>query len=290
MNILLLFAAALFGQMDVDMTLTPSTQNVTVGCVADFEVVLSAGSPMSVSALDVIVSWDPAELQFVGAIPSADPWFATGFFNDPDNINVDLTDGDALYTALANLVTPLTLPPTTTVVTFQFLVLDEAALEMLPSLGTFGETRVIGTNPGEILTGTISGPVTITTAIGSWTDLGGGAPGANGTPSLSGNGTLAGGCPVGVVLTNAPPNALMLAWISLAPTRFPAVGGIVHAYPFNAQLFFVANPAGVFVGNTTWPKGFPPGTNVWFQFVVQDLSVPDALTISNGLLAITPVP
>lgn len=286
----ILLMLAMLGLQDVDVTLTPLTQNVTVGCVAEFEVVLSAASPVAVSAVDIVISWDPAELQFVDAIPGAGPWFATGFLNDPDGINTDLTDGDALYTGLSDLVNPLMLPPSSTAVTFRFVVLDEAALVMLPTLGTFGATRVIGTSPGSDITGTISGPVTITTAVGSWTDLGGGAPGINGTPSLSGNGTLAGGCPVGVVLTNAPPNALMLAWGSLAPMPFPAIGGIVHAYPFNVQLFFVADATGTFVGNTTWPKGFPPGTSVWFQFVVEDLSVPDVLTLSNGLLAITPVP
>ena len=54
----------LSGQVDVDMTLTPATQNVPVGCIAEveLELVLASGSSASVSAIDALISWDPAEL------------------------------------------------------------------------------------------------------------------------------------------------------------------------------------------------------------------------------------
>ncbi len=121
-----------------------------------------------------------------------------------------------------------------------------------------------------------------------WTDLGGGAPGAAGVPALIGVGTLVEGTPASVALTQTPAGALVLAWISLSSTPFAALGGTVHAFPFVNQLFFVADGSGTFAGGTTWPPGIAPGTDVWFQFLVQDGSVPDGITLSDGLLGTTP--
>ena len=89
-------------------------------------------------------------------------------------------------------------------------------------------------------------------------------------------------------MEQAPPNAAMLAWLALNPAPFAALGGTVWAYPYSSQLFVFANTSGQFTASTTWPAGIPPGTEVSFQFVVQDLSVPDGLTLSNGLKATTP--
>jgi hypothetical protein len=121
-----------------------------------------------------------------------------------------------------------------------------------------------------------------------WTDLSGGTTGIAGQPTLVGSGTLVGGTPTSLTLTNAPTSAAMLAWVSFAPTPFMALGGTVHAFPFANQLFAFADMNGDFSASTTWPAGIPPDTNVWFQFIVQDLSVPEGLTLSNGLLATTP--
>ncbi len=121
-----------------------------------------------------------------------------------------------------------------------------------------------------------------------WTDLGGGSPGIAGVPVLNGVGTLVGGTPAGVSLLNAPPNAAMVAWVSFAPAPFPALGGTVHAFPFANQFFFFANISGAFGANVTWPTGLPSGLQATFQFIVQDASVPDGLTLSNGVLATTP--
>ncbi len=121
-----------------------------------------------------------------------------------------------------------------------------------------------------------------------WVDLGGGSPGAAGTPTLTGSGLLVGGAPAALTLASAPPGALMLAWVSFSSTPFAALGGTVHAFPFSSQLFFTADGSGAFVGATTWPTGLPSDTQVWFQFLVQDGSVPDGITLSNALLATTP--
>lgn len=122
----------------------------------------------------------------------------------------------------------------------------------------------------------------------AWSDLGGGTPGIAGTPSLTGSGPLTAGSMNPLTISSAPPGAAMLLWIALAPTPFPAIGGTVHAAPFIGQLFLLANGSGSFTGAATWPTGVPPGTQAWFQFVIEDLSTVHGLTLSNGLLATTP--
>lgn len=122
----------------------------------------------------------------------------------------------------------------------------------------------------------------------TWSDLGGGTAGINGVPSLSGTGSLVGGTTAGLDLTDAAPSALALAWMSFASAPVAAIGGTVHATPFTNQFLFGTNAAGEFSASTTWPVGVPAGTEVWFQFIVQDASSIHGLTLSNGLKAITP--
>ena len=158
LNLLLLAALA---PVDVDMTLTPSTQTVPFDCIAEVDLVLSASMAASVAAVDVIINWDPTKLTLIQAVPGDQDWFVAAFLNDPDGINDDVTDGDALFTALPTPSIPLSVPPDLVVATFQFKVIDTGQVGMLASLGTYGKTRVIGTIPGEDLTGVIGPPVTI---------------------------------------------------------------------------------------------------------------------------------
>ena len=123
---------------------------------------------------------------------------------------------------------------------------------------------------------------------GTWDDLGGGSPGAAGTPSLTGSGSLTAGSTVGLDLTDAPAGSLLLAWIAFDSTPFPAAGGVVHTLPFANQLLFGADASGTFGASTTWPAGIPPGSEIWFQFVVEDPSVVWGFTLSNGVKATTP--
>ena len=123
---------------------------------------------------------------------------------------------------------------------------------------------------------------------GTWEDLGGGSPGVQGVPGLQGEGSLAAGAATQLELSGAPPNAAVLAWVSFAPTPFAALGGTVHAFPFASQFLLAADAAGQFSLTTDWPDMIPIGTEVWVQVIVQDASVPDGLTLSNGLKATTP--
>jgi uncharacterized membrane protein len=134
--------------------------------------------------------------------------------------------------------------------------------------------------------GTAGFIVTLTNS--QWTGLGGGTAGINGMPGLSGSGSLVGGSTATLELTDAPANALMLAWLSFSSVPQSFFGGTIHATPFANQFLFSADAAGSFAASTTWPNGVPSGTEVWFQFIVQDLSVIHGLTLSNGLKATTP--
>ncbi len=122
----------------------------------------------------------------------------------------------------------------------------------------------------------------------SWVDLGGGTSGIAGQPLQTGSGPLTESSLNTISLTNAPPAAAMLCWISFTTSPFAAMGGTVYAYPYNVQLFMHANGAGAFSGSAPWPASVPSATHIWFQFVVQDASSIHGLTLSNAVRATTP--
>ena len=119
-----------------------------------------------------------------------------------------------------------------------------------------------------------------------WSNLGGGSVGIAGQPTLGGEGTLVGGTQAALRLSKAPPFAPMLAWASYSSAPFSALGGTVYPFPYTIQLMVFADSDGYFRGMTTWPVGAPP--SVYFQFIVQDLSVAAGLTLSNAVLASSP--
>ncbi len=123
---------------------------------------------------------------------------------------------------------------------------------------------------------------------GQWTDLGGGSPGVNGVPTLGATGTLVAGQPFQIDLVDAAPTTPMLAWLSFSSTPFAALGGTVHAFPFASQFPRTSDAAGALSEGGPWPAGVLSGTDLWLQFIVQDLSVPAGLVLSNAVTATTP--
>jgi predicted outer membrane repeat protein len=123
---------------------------------------------------------------------------------------------------------------------------------------------------------------------GEWVDLGGGTLGAAGPPTLVGSGSLVAGAPATLELTSTVPDALTLMLASLASAPVAAFGGVVHPIPAVVELLVSAEPSGTLSLSAAWPTGFPPGTQVWFQFLLQDASVPKGITLSNGVRATTP--
>jgi hypothetical protein len=173
-------------------------------------------------------------------------------------------------------------------------VLDDAT-------GAWGPTASLSADKGGMAATAVGDQALFASGIGSagatdlvevyaspWTDLGGGTLGVAGQPTLTGFGSLEGGTTASVFLADVPPSAAMLAWISFAPVPFSALGGTVHAFPFTNQLGLVSSGAGSFGAGTTWPAGLPTGTQVWFQFIVADVSSIHGLSLSNGLRATSP--
>ena len=122
----------------------------------------------------------------------------------------------------------------------------------------------------------------------AWTDMGGGALGSNGVPTLVGSGTLAAGTTVGLDVSQAPAGALMLSWLSFSANPTAVVGGTLYATPFSSQLLWSADAAGSLSVSTTWPAGLPQGTDAWIQFVVDDPATFFGLSISNAVKLTTP--
>ncbi len=270
------------------------------------------------------VSLTCSDVAFCSAVSLIDPTGHDSVDEDDGVIDGSGLNGDDLYTqgnpasltfnfdagALGTLPTHAGLVWTDgtvgVTVTLEAFGPGGASLGMVGPSGGFADTSFFGQTAEDRFFGVISSggisAITMTHSIpggvevdhlqygaayDTWTDLGGGTTGINGQPTLSGTGTLVGGTSASVDLANAPSNALLLAWISFAPTPFSALGGTIHAHPTANQLFFLADGSGDFSGSTTWPLGLSPGTQVWFQFLVQDGSVPAGITLSNGLLATT---
>lgn len=121
-----------------------------------------------------------------------------------------------------------------------------------------------------------------------WQDLGGSTVGSNGAVTLTGSGTLVGGTAAGLELSNAPPGATTLAWLSFSSSPQGFFGGTLHATPVTNQFLFGADGAGEVSVATTWPVGVPAGTDAWFQFLAADPSVVWGITLSNALKVTTP--
>ncbi len=124
---------------------------------------------------------------------------------------------------------------------------------------------------------------------GTWEDLGGGTVGALGPPRVCGCGSLEPGASTTVLVGNVEGGLpLPLAWVSLAPTPFAAIGGTVHAWPFTTQLTIFPDASDTATLGTTWPAGIPSGTEAWIQTIQADATVIHGLTLSNGTKLTTP--
>jgi hypothetical protein len=158
----------------VNLGFAPGEQTVCVGDIVSIDLVLTTdGPPQDFHAVDAIITWDPAILEFIGNDDSNSDatWLASDFLPDPDGVNDDLTDGMALYTALAlpGQAEAVPIAPNAFIVTtFQFEAIAATALtevDFEASFGVFGRSRVL-LNGAEI-TGDIGAPSTVTDIIPS---------------------------------------------------------------------------------------------------------------------------
>jgi len=122
----------------------------------------------------------------------------------------------------------------------------------------------------------------------AWESLGGGTPGSAGQPLLEAFGTQQAGADTLIELSQAPPGALMLAWLSFQSVPLAALGGTVYANPFNAQFLRVSSPSGTDTVAFAWPAGTPSGVDLYLQYLVQDLATLHDITLSHAVTASTP--
>lgn len=170
----ILIAVALAGapttHADINLELRPMSYTTCVG--NDVHLGLYAisddpNAPQNLSAMDVIVGWDPAYLQLLGNVDPGQPsWFVSTFIiPDPYGLNEanPPQDGDGIYTALALPGQAVDATPAGTLITtFEFVALAEVTgtlVELLDSAGNpIGHTRVFsGDEPNLIVTGTLNG-------------------------------------------------------------------------------------------------------------------------------------
>jgi len=283
MSILALLLVVL-GQ--VNLPLAPQSQFGNANSFVTVDLRAEAGSPQSVAAIDAILSWNPAELTLITPVASSYPWFVAGFLPDPDGINADVLDGTALYTALPAPGSPLMLPPNIVVASFTFKILTGGKVSLLPSVGTFGKTRVISTTPGLEITGVISGPVCIGIP-GTWDNLGLGMAGTGGlVPVLVGTGPQACEAITTITLTNARPNSQ--AWLPIGATYLGlACKGGTLVPQLDLIIVFTTSPTGDLFLASPWPVGVPPGFEIYYQVWVKDPGGVQGFAASNGMRSTT---
>lgn len=153
------------GAAGVDLVLKPTFQVVQVGESVDLGLyaLSSNESDWPISGMDVVVLYDPTRLHFYNLTSMGAPynWLQNGFFwPSPDNINDDLSDGQMMYTAWAQLGVPAVAPGNGLLVTtFQFQAQAEGCGEyvaVVPAWGTSATTRVFdGTTPNHDVTGNL---------------------------------------------------------------------------------------------------------------------------------------
>jgi len=149
----------------VDVALRPTACG-PVGSIVCVDIYAITQTPPSTDfgALDVILAWNPLELELLGSDSTAGgyAWLASGFFPDPDGINANLLDGDAIFTALARpTAAAMALPaPGLRVTSVQFRPLIPlplgSSVQIVASQGAFARTEVYSfAVPGLSITGNL---------------------------------------------------------------------------------------------------------------------------------------
>jgi|GEM_PF-3559758 len=137
----------------VDMAQSPLAQSVPIGVTVNVKIVVNSPTPggQAWDSLDAVIAWDPTRLKLLGStqVGAGAFFFLTGFFPDPDGVNVSLIDGNAIFTALGPPGSQIIAPPAPAqlvVTTLQFLALaptPATPVDFLPTIGVFGQTRVL---------------------------------------------------------------------------------------------------------------------------------------------------
>ncbi len=130
--------------------------------------------------------------------------------------------------------------------------------------------------------------LSISASPANWVSLGGASEGLLGRPDLDGEGQLTPGSLTTIALVGARPSAPTLLWISSQSTPTAILGGTLHTLDFLAQFLLVTDGTGAVQLTAPWPTNIPAGTQLWFQFLVDDSAALGGISLSDGIRASTP--
>ena len=281
---MLTYAVLLLVAAQVDIWFDPPVDSIvaTPGTVVRVDLMAGSDSPHEIAAIDSIISWDPTRLSLITVGTGDVTWFAEGFFPEPDGINDDILDGEALYTVLSPPGAPVSVPPDIQVATFHFAVWGTGDVLMPATAGVWAQSRVIGTEPGLVITGDLSDPACLGVE-GAWTDLGFGKPGTGGlVPELFGTGKLACDDLTTYWLSDALPGALAYFVLGISTLYLPFKGGILVPTT-DIIIPVIVSPVGTVVFGFPWPPGVPPGVSLYYQYWILDPGGFAGFSASNGL-------
>lgn len=120
-----------------------------------------------------------------------------------------------------------------------------------------------------------------------WTDVGNAKTGSFGRPILEGSGPLTAGTMNHLDLVGVGPSASMTLVFGTSPLVAAFKDGVMVPQP-QLLLPMQAGPLGSLSVPFLWPAGVPAGTDLWFQFWIQDPGASHGLAASNGVLGQTP--
>ncbi len=133
-----------------------------------------------------------------------------------------------------------------------------------------------------------SDPADPASVPGNWTDLGSGLAGTHGVPLLAGCGSLLGGSPVSLALSQARENVSAVLFVGVGLLNAPFKGGTLVPTPDIILTGLATGPTGTVLLSGAWPTGLPSGFGIQFQFWLPDPVGPAGAAASNGLTATTP--
>jgi hypothetical protein len=116
-----------------------------------------------------------------------------------------------------------------------------------------------------------------------WESVGHALAGTHGEPLLVGTGSLIGGAPLTLAVSQARENTLAVGVVGFSNLNLPLLGGVLVPTPEVLLNGLATDANGNLVYGTTWPVGMPAGLDVYCQFWLLDPAGPQGFAASNGV-------
>ena len=175
--------------------------------------------------------------------------------------------------------------------------LDDLATSLgLSGLPSLYACRAVSEDGNVIVGGCAGGPpfglggfiLTLTDVLGTWTDVGNGLAGAQGTPSLAGDGTLIGDTNTVLELSGGVPSGTATLVLGVSPINAPFKLGVLVPSPDIVLAGLPLDASGSLTFQFAWPVGLPSQASLYWQYWIPDPSGPAGYSASNGLQVTTP--